>query len=62
MNLDSDDLCIIVFFISLAIVVALAVIAIWMMIQIFNLSMTCYHNATACQGLTQLTPLPRGTP
>ena len=62
MNLDADDLCIIVFFISLAIVVALAVIAIWMMIQIFNLSITCYYNATACQGLTQLYPLPRGTP
>ena len=62
MNLDSDALCIIVFFIPLAIVVAIAIIAIWMMIQLFNMSVTCYYNATACRGLTQLYPLPQGTP
>jgi len=60
MNLDSDDLCVIVFFISLGIVVALAVIAIWMMIQIFNMSITCWHNATACQPLQNLYPIPKG--
>lgn len=60
MNLDANDLCIIVFFISLAIVVALAIIAIWMMIQTFNMAITCYHNATVCQPLQNLYPIPKG--